>query len=252
MDKKKLILGIIIAILGVIGISTLLTMNIPLPPEAEAILKEKFTDGQIKLLSLINPTLLLLITVVVGTIFYQKVNLSVPIIEKIVGISDKPLNLTKILTFGVIGGIIAGLVISIVALLFNPILPAEFKELGESIKPTLATRFLYGGFTEEILMRFGLMTLIVWGASKLTKGTKPFIYGIGISIAAVLFALGHFPVAFQVIENPPITLLSYILIANSLGGLIFGWLYWKKGLESAFIAHIFAHVVMIFADTFIN
>jgi membrane protease YdiL (CAAX protease family) len=32
------------------------------------------------------------------------------------------------------------------------------------------------------------------------------------------------------------------------GGLIFGWLYWKKGLESAFIAHVFIHVVLVIAD----
>jgi formate/nitrite transporter FocA (FNT family) len=40
-------------------------------------------------------------------------------------------------------------------------------------------------------------------------------------------------------------LLTYILLGNSIGGVIFGWLYWKKGLESAMVAHVFAHVVMV-------
>ena len=43
-------------------------------------------------------------------------------------------------------------------------------------------------------------------------------------------------------------LLLYLLLGNAAGGLIFGWLYWQKGLESAMLAHIFAHVVMVLAE----
>jgi len=31
---------------------------------------------------------------------------------------------------------------------------------------------------------------------------------------------------------------------NGLGGLAFGWLYWKQGLESAMIAHFSADIVL--------
>ena len=48
MTKKKIILGIILAILGLIGVASMLTMNIPLTPEEEMMLKEQFTDEQIK------------------------------------------------------------------------------------------------------------------------------------------------------------------------------------------------------------
>jgi phosphoribosylpyrophosphate synthetase len=34
MNKKKITLGIILAILGLIGVASILTMEIPLPPEA--------------------------------------------------------------------------------------------------------------------------------------------------------------------------------------------------------------------------
>jgi membrane protease YdiL (CAAX protease family) len=47
-------------------------------------------------------------------------------------------------------------------------------------------------------------------------------------------------------------LISYIILGNSLGGLIFGWLYWKKGLEAAFIAHIMSHVVMVAAEQLVS
>ena len=252
MIKKKILLGIILIILGIIGVASMLTMDIPLPPEAEAIFKDKFTAGQIKLLTLINPTVLLIIFVVIGTILYQKVNLKVPIIEKLIGIRKESIKTTSILKYGIVGGILSGILLSLIGIVYNPILPAEFLELGESLKPTLVARFLYGGLTEEILMRFGLMTLIVWLCSKIFKGTKPFVFWTGIVIAAIIFAFGHFPIAYQAVDNPTTGLLTYILIGNSIGGIIFGWLYWKKGLESAFIAHIFTHIVMVFTEQFLN
>lgn len=249
--NKKIILGIILTILGLIGIASILTMNIPLPPELKTILEDKFTPQQIKLLTLINPTIMLVVAVLIGTILYQKVHLKVPLIEKMVGIkNDKPESF-NILKYGILGGVLSGILLSLIGFIFNPILPTEFLELGESLKPTLAARFLYGGFTEEILMRFGLMTLIVWITSKLVKGAKPIAYWTGIIIAAIIFAFGHFPIAYQAVGNPSMVLLIYILIGNTIGGLIFGWLYWKKGLESAFIAHIFAHVIMVIAEPII-
>jgi membrane protease YdiL (CAAX protease family) len=94
-------------------------------------------------------------------------------------------------------------------------------------------------------MRFGVMTLIIWILSKIFKRKVNWIYWFGIIIAALLFALAHFPVAFQALTNPSSSLLIYILIGNSIGGIIFGWLYWKKGLESAFIGHLITHIVLL-------
>ena len=252
MNKQKVLLGLILFGLGLIGVLSILTMNIPLPPEAEAILKDRFTPQQIKILTLINPTIMLIVAVTIGSILYQKVNLKVPLLEKMVGIENNILNPSNILKYGIFGGVLSGILLSLVGLIFNPILPTEFLELGESLKPTLAARFLYGGLTEEILMRFGLMTLIVWLTSKIFKGTKPIVYWIGIIVASIIFALGHFPIAYQAVENPSTELLTYILIGNTIGGLIFGWLYWRKGLESAFLAHIFAHVIMVMAEPMLN
>ena len=252
MIKQKALLGLLLFVLGLIGILSILTMNIPLSPEAKAILTEKFSAEQIKLLVLINPVIMLIVAVILGVVLYQKVNLKVPIIEKVVGIKNNELNIMDILKYGVLGGVLSGVLISLVGLIFNPILPKAFMELGETLKPTLAARFLYGGLTEEILMRFGLMTLLVWLTSKIFRGLKPIIYWIGIVVASIVFALGHFPIAYQAVESPSTALFAYILIGNTVGGLIFGWLYWKKGLESAFLAHIFAHVIMVLAEPFLS
>jgi hypothetical protein len=251
MSKKQLYVGLILFVLGLLGVLSMLTMDIPLPEEAEAELKKYFTSGQMKLVLLINPTIMLLAATFVGTFLYKRANLSVPIIEILLG-SKQKINVINILSYGAVGGILSGILLTLVSVLFNPILPTEFLELGESLKPTLAARFLYGGLTEEVLMRFGLMTFLVWVTSKIFKDLNPLVYWIGIILAALVFAVGHFPIAFHAVGTPSAMLLLYILIGNTIGGVIFGWLYWKKGLESAFIAHILAHVVMLMGEYFLN
>ncbi len=245
MKLKKFYLALTLFFLGLLGILSLLTMEIPLPEEILELLQDQFTPSQIQWLTLINPTIIMLIAVVVGTLLHKKVNLSVPIIEKWVGLNDNSIQIRDILVYGIVGGLLTGIILSILGLMGRGLIPLEFDQLGDSLQLTLAARFLYGGITEEILMRFGLMTLLVWIAVKIFKGTKPSVYWTGIILASLIFAVGHFPMVFQVIGKPSPIMISYVLLGNSIGGLVFGWLYWKKGLESAFLAHIFAHVGMV-------
>ncbi len=58
MKRKKIYLGLILIIMGLIGMFTMLTMDIPLPSDVEALLNESYTPGQIRLLLLINPSIL--------------------------------------------------------------------------------------------------------------------------------------------------------------------------------------------------
>ncbi len=245
MNKHKIILGLMLFGLGLTGILSLLTTDIPLPPEIEELLQSKFSPIQIKLLLLINPSIMLCIAVVVGVILFDKVGLKVPIIERLIGKNKSDIQITTISKFGLIGGVIYGILLGLVGLIFNPILPSEFIELGENLNPSYAMRFLYGGLTEEILMRFGFMTFIVWVLSQVVKENNTVIYWGGIILSSIMFALGHFPIAYQAVENPSNLLLLYLLIGNSIGGIIFGWLYWKKGLESAMIAHIVTHIILV-------
>ena len=245
MNKHKALLALVLFVLGLAGIASILTMELPLPPDVEAILKARYSPEQIKMLLLINPIFMLLIAVAVGVALYEKVQFSIPVIERLTGVTQNAPNWKGLLLYGVAGGILAGILLSLIGLIFKPVLPAEFTELSQKLQPTLAARFLYGGLTEEIMMRFGFMTLVVWLFSKAFKDLRPVVYWTGILVAAIVFALGHFPIAFQSVASPSPAFLVYILIGNSVGGIIFGWLYWKKGLESAFLAHLLAHVVLV-------
>ncbi|MFK7810323.1 MAG: CPBP family glutamic-type intramembrane protease, partial [Saprospiraceae bacterium] len=73
----------------------------------------------------------------------------------------------------------------------------------------------------------------------------PVITWAGIILAAVLFGMGHLPMLFASIAEVSNFSIFYIIVANMLLGVPAGWLFWKKGLEAAIIAHIFGHVILI-------
>jgi membrane protease YdiL (CAAX protease family) len=113
----------------------------------------------------------------------------------------------------------------------------------------LITGILYGGIIEEILLRLLVMSLFVLILWKLFARAKDnlnipnWIYITAIILASVLFAAGHIPFTAQSFGlSVPIIIRCFVL--NGIGGLGFGYLYWKKGLAYSMIAHASTHVFM--------
>jgi hypothetical protein len=105
---------------------------------------------------------------------------------------------------------------------------------------------LYGGLTEELMMRWGLLSLLAWiGWRALQRGRgepRSAIMGSAIVVAAVLFGVGHLgAVAAQLPLTTPLILRTVAL--NAVGGIVFGWLFWRRSLEAAMVAHATGHVV---------
>jgi hypothetical protein len=245
--SKKLKLALTLFIIGLAGIFSMLTVTIPFDSFPKEVL-EKIPPDTLKIIVLINPTILLLIAVIIGTILYDKVGLTVPTISAILKIEDSKIKPYEQIKFGVLLGLLTGILTTLVGIIFKSSIPQEFIEVSNKIKITTLARFAYGGLTEELLIRYGFMTLVIWIIFKVSKNLSNTIYCTGIVLASLLFAVGHFPVVYNAESNPTISLLTYVLIGNSIAGLFFGWLYWKKGLEAAFIGHIFAHVAMIIGE----
>jgi membrane protease YdiL (CAAX protease family) len=209
----------------------------------------------LKLLSLIQPAVILFVAVLVGVALAPKVGLSSPVAEALAGGGQLGSALKPQIIPGAIGGLAGGVAIILTALLSTPFLPPEvlprISELGKLLP--LPTRLLYGGITEELLLRWGLMTLLMWAAWRLfQKGQdkpKPAYFVGAILISSVVFGIGHLPLAF-LLSEPSFALTLYVIVANSIFGFIAGYLFWKKGLESAMIAHMVAHVVLLTASYF--
>ena len=54
----------------------------------------------------------------------------------------------------------------------------------------------------------------------ISKKLNSAVYWSGILISAILFAVGHFGLAYASYEKPSFMLLSYIILGNSAGGII--------------------------------
>jgi len=113
----------------------------------------------------------------------------------------------------------------------------------------LLTGILYGGIIEELLLRLFVMSLLVLIFWKLFARAKDkseipvWIYVTAIVLSSLLFAAGHLPNTAQTIGlSVPIIIRCFIL--NGIGGLGFGYLYWKKGLVYSMCAHASTHIFM--------
>lgn len=107
--------------------------------------------------------------------------------------------------------------------------------------------FLYGGVTEEIMMRLFLMSLLAllgWKLFFRREEQVPVKVLIAANIiAALAFAAGHLPGTAQMFgELTPMLLLRCFLL-NGAAGLLFGRFYRKYGIQYAILAHMLFHLV---------
>jgi hypothetical protein len=99
------------------------------------------------------------------------------------------------------------------------------------------------GIGEEISHRLFWMTLLVWIIYKIQKPENNQPTSIGVWIPIIIVTILSLPGTIFW-GAAPLIKLEFIILAGT-GGIIFGWLYWKKGIESAIIAHFIADVVLV-------
>lgn len=154
----------------------------------------------------------------------------------------KPLITTLILT------LVCGGVLSTDNFLFSRSIPqiAQMYEHKPSLEYWLAS-ITYGGVIEEVMMRLFVMSLVafvVWkvGFRKSEKVPTGVLIAANI-VAALLFAAGHLPATVQMFgEITPLILFRCFLL-NSFGGVCFGYLYRRYGIQYAMLAHAGTHIV---------
>ncbi|MFC7193832.1 type II CAAX prenyl endopeptidase Rce1 family protein [Halosimplex aquaticum] len=109
-------------------------------------------------------------------------------------------------------------------------------------------RFLYGGITEELLLRFGVMSAIAfvgwYVTGRRTGGPRAGVMWTAIVVSAVLFGVGHLPALAQAVSLTP-ALIARTVLLNAVAGVLFGWLYWRRNLEAAMIAHASFHLPLL-------
>ncbi|MDO9045046.1 MAG: CPBP family intramembrane metalloprotease [Methanobacteriaceae archaeon] len=199
---------------------------------------------------IIQNAIIFAITIFIGLKLAKKVGLGLPILESWLEGRKIKSNLKSILGISIGLGLLAGVLMVGLDLLFSTMGVTINVAQASSINPPAWQGFLasfYGGINEEIMLRLFLMTLLVWIFYKIkqTKDGRPTKISIwlGIVLSAVIFGAGHLPALMSITTITPLLIIRTIAL-NALGGIIFGWLYWKKGLESAMISHFSADIVL--------
>jgi hypothetical protein len=186
MKYFKLKLWLALSAIGLVGIASLLLSELPMGNLPEKVIRT-IPPEKLKLLILINPALMLLVFTALGTWLYDKVKFSVPVLEKLLGRADvQAYSLTDILKQGILWGIVAGGLIVFTGKVFEPYLPQALTEANKELQLSVATKVLYGGVTEELLTRFGLMSIFTWVLFKVFKRLNASIYWAAIGISALL------------------------------------------------------------------
>lgn len=151
--------------------------------------------------------------------------------------------------------LISALLVSILSSLF--IVLADYFIFKDYISPDLMayefswtyflSGILYGGIVEEILIRLFIMSGLAWLINRFVfkNQEKPYnnkVFVLANLLSALIFAVGHLPATIQII-GLSFPIVIRMLLLNGVPGLMFGYLYWKKGLKYAMIAHLFTHMV---------
>lgn len=196
---------------------------------------------------LIQSIILFAIAILVGLILYKRVGFGMPILEGWLEGKEVGNYLKSILGISVGLGVLASILIILFSFLFTSASSIlQGAELTVPVWKSFLASF-YGGIGEEILFRLFVMTVIVWIFYKIKKTPegKPTTVGIwlAIIITAILFGVGHLPITGSITAITPLVIARAIVL-NGIGAIIFGWLYWKKGLESAMISHFSADIVL--------
>ena len=67
---------------------------------------------------------------------------------------------------------------------------------------------------------------------------------IGNLLACLIFGAAHLPQGARFTGGLSPQLITAALVGNGVPGLMFGWLYWRKGLIAAMVCHALADIMI--------
>ncbi len=224
---------------------------------AAAAARSHLAIGILLAVSFAQSALLLAIAVFAGLWAARKLGLGAPILAALYSRSPLPQRTAATLTFAIAAGLVTGgALIALDRYVFMP-MPSVAAFIAQArhagAQPSPWQGFLasfYGGLDEEILMRLGLLSLLglflrmIAGGRADGRALLPGgVFWTANIVTALLFGAGHLPAAAAI---APLTaaLTLRVVALNALGGLVFGWLYRRFGLEWAMGSHFACDIVL--------
>ncbi|WP_152611533.1 CPBP family intramembrane glutamic endopeptidase [Psychroserpens damuponensis] len=179
------------------------------------------------------------ILVFIGLWVASKTNLGVPVIARFFSKQS----VAKLIDWKtILSSIVLSIIVALILLglfeLQKELYPVVGK-MSRPEKPFYALVAFSAGISEEIMFRLGLMSLIIAIIQFIRKVESPSnkIVWSGIIISALFFGLIHLPLSKNFVELSPFS-IGVTMVGNLITGSTFGWIFWKRGLLVAIIAHI--------------
>jgi len=195
---------------------------------------------------LVQATILIFLLCWLGLICGAGIGLDSPVVRSWLG-SRTLIIMRRRVALAAFLGCAATLIIFAASWVFDRYMPPPRSALPAI---TLWKRILaapYGGIVEECLCRLFLMSVIAWVLAKVLfrqRAILPrWLFWLAIGVSAVLFGVGHLPAAVSLWPVTSVVVLRTVAL-NSIGGFVFGWIFWRWGLEYAVISHFCADVVI--------
>lgn len=193
---------------------------------------------------LIQPLILAVLAIAAGLLVARRLGLRSVLVDRFAAHGTEPHNSTFLRT-SIVAGALAGLLIVVGDFVFAPWTGTALSQIriapGERVS-ALLVGVLYGGITEEIISRWGLLSILAWLLVSLRVSRKTAL-AVATLGSAVLFALAHLP-ALAISTELDTALIARTLILNTGAGILFGYAYIAHSLEAAMGAHATAHVII--------
>jgi hypothetical protein len=236
MTMKKLC--VTLCVMGVIGVASL--GFAPL----ETLIPQRSGFAVPRFALLIQPMLLTLAATGLGCWAAPKMGLGAPLLHAVLSRSPAGGLVLRSSIPALLGGIIVALTLigysAATQSVFGDASGPALVRRAMDFEPPLISKLLYGGVAEELIARWGVMSGVALAALKIGLGRTRALW-TGNLIAALLFGLGHLPLLFALMPSPPLWLIGAVICGNVIPGLIFGLLFWRRGIESAMIGHATGH-----------
>ncbi|MCX4191130.1 CPBP family intramembrane glutamic endopeptidase [Methylophaga sp. OBS1] len=241
IKPQRLRLGFCMWVAGMLGV---VALTVTVLPQLMADVTLAAPLWLVLIASIAQSALLVAVAVWLGVVLAPKIGFRAAAFEAAVTAGSIRSALRPQLLPGLVAGVVGGVGLFAIG---GFGLPSILAEVDQPFTVPIMARVLYGGVTEELLLRWGLMTVLVWLAWRFLQHRsgipRPRYVWLAIVVSALLFGAGHLPaVAMQTGELTGYVVL-FIVGANTAFGMLFGYLYWRYGLEAAIIAHAFAHLV---------
>jgi membrane protease YdiL (CAAX protease family) len=241
--RSRVALGVVLWLAGMLGVIAFAFLPLPAQLTERSL---RVPLWLIQVLGLAQSAVTLAAAVAIGTRLAPRVGLAAPAFEALVARTSVGRALLPQLLPGVVGGVLGCIVLRV----FDRRAPAEIGAVVASgFDPSLAVRVLYGGITEELLLRWGVMTVLLWLLAlpaRVLRGREGppgrVAAVLAILLSALVFGLGHLPTVVAFGGELTRGVVLYVVLGNALFGGVAGVLFWRRGLEAAMLAHALAHV----------